>query len=264
MEIRQCMLTKNDCYRTGATINPKQIVVHSTGANNKTLKRYVQPDDGILGENRYKNDWNRSGVNKCVNAFIGVDKDNNIRIYQTLPWTMRPWGCGSGRKGSYNNSAIQFEICEDDLSDQSYFLSAMDAAAELCAFLCNKYGIQVNEVVSHHEACLRGYASNHGDIDHWLRRYSKTMDWFRGLVTQKLSGEAVVEAPVEKPAAENTPFRVKVTADVLNIRAGAGTNYKINGSIKDKGVYTIVETNGDWGRLKSGAGWISLLYTKRI
>ena len=68
---------------------------------------------------------------------------------------------------------------------------------------------------------------------------------------------------------EFKPYLVKVTASVLNIRKGAGTNYGTNGAIRDKGVYTIVaESTGKgaskWGKLKSGAGWISLDYTKRI
>lgn len=66
-----------------------------------------------------------------------------------------------------------------------------------------------------------------------------------------------------------TPYLVRVTADVLNIRKGAGTNYGTNGAIRDKGVYTIVvEASGQgatkWGKLKSGAGWISLDYTKKV
>lgn len=60
------------------------------------------------------------------------------------------------------------------------------------------------------------------------------------------------------------PYTVKVTADALNIRKGAGTNYSITGVIKDKGVYTIVEEKSGWGKLKSGAGWISLKYTKKV
>lgn len=65
------------------------------------------------------------------------------------------------------------------------------------------------------------------------------------------------------------PYLVKVTTSVLNIRKGAGTNYGTNGSIRDMGVYTIVEeANGagatKWGKLKSGAGWISLDYTKKV
>lgn len=66
-----------------------------------------------------------------------------------------------------------------------------------------------------------------------------------------------------------TPYLVRVTADVLNIRKGAGTNYGTNVAIRDKGVYTIVaEASGQgatkWGKLKSGAGWISLDYTKKV
>lgn len=70
-----------------------------------------------------------------------------------------------------------------------------------------------------------------------------------------------------------TPYKVKVTASSLNIRKGAGTNYGIRGSIKDKGVYTIVdESSGTgatkWGLLKSYEknrdGYISLDYVKKI
>lgn len=53
-------------------------------------------------------------------------------------------------------------------------------------------------------------------------------------------------------------FKVKVKVAALNIRAGAGTKHKVTGVIRDRGTYTIVETDGNWGRLKSGAGWICL------
>lgn len=53
-------------------------------------------------------------------------------------------------------------------------------------------------------------------------------------------------------------FKIKVIVTDLNIRNGAGTNHKIVGCIKDKGVYTIVKTSGSWGYLKSGAGWINI------
>ena len=66
-----------------------------------------------------------------------------------------------------------------------------------------------------------------------------------------------------------TSYLVKVTTDVLNIRKGPGTNYGTNGAIRDKGTYTIVaESDGPgaskWGKLKSGAGWISLDYAKKV
>lgn len=59
-------------------------------------------------------------------------------------------------------------------------------------------------------------------------------------------------------------YKVKVVTDALNIRAGAGTNYKINGVITNRGVYTIVAEQNGWGKLKSGAGWISLDYVTKV
>lgn len=64
------------------------------------------------------------------------------------------------------------------------------------------------------------------------------------------------------------PYTVRVTATDLYIRKGAGTNYSTNGFIKP-GVYTIVaEASGQgaskWGKLKSGAGWISLDFVQKL
>ncbi len=77
------------------------------------------------------------------------------------------------------------------------------------------------------------------------------------------------EKPVKSPEkASDGSFLVRVIDPCLNIRCGAGTLYKIVGQIKDKGTYTIVETNkdGTWGKLKSGKGWICIksAYVKRV
>lgn len=55
----------------------------------------------------------------------------------------------------------------------------------------------------------------------------------------------------------STPFLVKLKED-LNIREGAGTEYRAKGVAKKGNTFTIIETKGNWGRLKSGAGWISI------
>lgn len=76
----------------------------------------------------------------------------------------------------------------------------------------------------------------------------------------------VVE-PETKPEENVNTFKsytVRVTASALNVRKGPGVNYGINACIRDKGVYTIVEESNGWGKLKSGAGWISLEYTNKI
>ena len=63
----------------------------------------------------------------------------------------------------------------------------------------------------------------------------------------------------------NTPssYKVKITANVLNVRVGAGTGFKKATTVKRGEVYTIVDTASNWGKLKSGAGWICLDYTAR-
>lgn len=59
-------------------------------------------------------------------------------------------------------------------------------------------------------------------------------------------------------------YKVKITASALNYRKGPGVSYAINGTITDRGIYTIVEESNGWGKLKSGAGWINLKYTSRV
>ena len=60
------------------------------------------------------------------------------------------------------------------------------------------------------------------------------------------------------------PYLVKITAKTLNVRKGPGTKYAIATVVKKNEVYTIVDKDGNWGKLKSGAGWISLSYTKKV
>ena len=65
-------------------------------------------------------------------------------------------------------------------------------------------------------------------------------------------------------AKSSTEFRVQVTTGALNVRSGPSAGYKVTTVIRDKGIYTIVDQKDGFGKLKSGAGWISLAYTKKI
>ena len=197
MNLHKLLLTNNDCYKAGKTIVPKGIMVHSTGANNPNLKRYVGPDDGLLGVNQYGNHWNTAtpgGRQVCVHAFIGKLKDGTIATYQTLPWNMRGWHAG----GPANNSYIGFEICEDGLTDASYFSAVYKEAVELCVYLCKQYGLTEKNIICHCEGYKQGIASNHGDVLHWFPKHGKSMDTFRADVK---AGLAIVEVPVtpDKP-----------------------------------------------------------------
>ena len=71
MNLHKLILTNNACYKAGRTITPKGIMVHSTGANNPNLKRYVGPDDGLLGVNQYNNHW--SATRSYTNTILQIN-----------------------------------------------------------------------------------------------------------------------------------------------------------------------------------------------
>ncbi|MPM07613.1 hypothetical protein SDC9_53919 [bioreactor metagenome] len=159
-------------------------MVHSTGANNPNLRRYVGPDDGLLGTASSSN-WNTAtpgGLEVCVHAFIGKLADCSIATYQTLPWNMRGWHAG----GPANNSYIGFEICEDGLTDASYFFAVYQEAIDLCVYLCKLYGLTEQNIICHSEGYAKGIASNHADVMHWFPKHGKSMDTFRAAVKAAL------------------------------------------------------------------------------
>lgn len=212
MKLSTLFLTMNNCYKSGKKHTVKGIMVHSTGANNPKLSRYVGPDDGVLGPNPYNNHWNQptpGDRSVCVHAFIGKDKNGEIRTYQTLPWDMVGWHSGSGSlgaaKNANNNGYIGFEICEDGLIDRAYFDKVYQEAVELCAYLCKTYGIKPDKptLICHSEGHQLGIASNHGDVMHWFPKHSKNMDTFRAAVKAVIAAE-------QKPA--GTPIIGKATA----------------------------------------------------
>lgn len=201
MDLRKCLLTKNNCYKAGKKITVKGIMWHSTGANNPNLKRYVQPDDGKLGDNPNNNDWNRAlpdGREVCVHAFIGKDKNGKVCTYQTLPWNYRGWHCG----GSGNDKYIGFEICEDDLKNKDYFNAVYKEAVELTAFLCKENGLNPkgeNVIICHQDGHKLGIASNHSDVYHWFNKFDKDMDDVRNDVA-KAMGQTSSSSTASKPS----------------------------------------------------------------
>lgn len=329
MRLIKCILTANDCYKAGRTITPKGVMVHSTGANNPLVARYVQPVEGQkdeaqlkaeIGGNRNANDWNNPGLDVCTHAFVGKLADGGVGTVQTLPWNHRGWHAGTGTSGgSANNTHIAFEICEDDLTDEGYFRKVYQEAVELTAMLCKTYNLNPladGVVICHSEGYQRGVASNHADVMHWFPKFGKSMDTFRSDVSKAMTPAQVKPQPpvsgktytvvkgdtlseiaqkygttVDTLAQLNgikdpnlivvgqvlklpgsttgfTPYTVKVTVTELRIRSGPSTDTEAQGVI-EPGVYTIVEeADGPgakrWGKLKSGAGWISLDYAEKV
>ena len=250
MHLNKLILTENACYKAGKKITVKGIMVHSTGANNPWLKRYVGPDDGKLGKNQYNNHWNTyhpGGREVCVHGFIGKLADGTVATYQCLPWDHRGWHAG----GSANNTHIGFEICEDDLTDGAYFAKVYKEAVELCAYLCKQYGLTEKNIICHSEGYKQGVASNHGDVMHWFPKHGKSMDTFRAEVKALLT----TDAKEDEPAQEETPavtypekltsgyYRVRKTWKDSKSQVGAYRILKNAKAAADKNPGTYVFTN---------------------
>jgi LysM repeat protein len=270
MNLHKLIFTQNACYKAGKTITPKGIMVHSTGANNPSLKRYVGPDDGLLGKNQYGNHWNQDkpdGRQVCVHAFIGKLADGTVAAYQTLPWNYRGWHCGSGTKGSGNDTHISFEICEDGLTDASYFNAVYKEATELCAYLCKQYGFDPQKdgvLIGHYEGYQRGIASNHGDPKNWFSKHGKSMDTFRADVAKLIaSNSAPASAPAPKPdAPTSAPPAAGAVKKGDTVKVAADAVYYSGTSIPSwvKGQNWIVsEVSGDRAVIdKNAAGTNSI------
>lgn len=208
-----CMMTNSTCYKQTRKMDIKGVLWHSTGANNKTIKRYVQPSENDknyqsliakIGKNTSRTDWNHSSQQAGVNAWLGALADGSVAAVQTLPWNYRPWGCGSGPKGSCNTGWIQFEICEDNLSDPNYFAKVYKEACELTAYLCKIYNINPNgsvnvngvivpTILCHQDSYQLGLGSNHADVYHWFKKYGKDMATVRKDVAALMQSKVIEE-----------------------------------------------------------------------
>lgn len=249
MNLKKLILTENACYKTGQTIIPRGIMVHSTGANNPKLSRYIGPDDGLLGKNPNNNHWNTlrpDGREICPHAFVGKLADGTVATYQTLPWNHRGWHAGNGTKGSANSTHIGFEICEDSLADAGYLNTVFNEAAEFCAMLCKEFKLDplaAGVIIGHYEGYKLGVATNHADPAHWFSRHGKTMDDFRKLVKQLLSNHTDTTPPaITPPVAEATPprqtlYRVQVGAYSSKANAEAALARAIALGFKDAFVF---------------------------
>lgn len=189
MKLVQSILTKNPCYTAGRKITVKGLMLHSVGC--------PQPKASV-----FINSWNSASYDRaCVHGFID---GNDGTVYQTLPWNHRGWHCG----GDGNNTHIGVEMCEpacikytsgasftcsDTATAKAVAKRTYEAAVELFAMLCEKYGLNpLKDICSHKEGCAKGIASNHGDPEHlWTQLgMGYTMDTFRKAVKAAMGGNS--------------------------------------------------------------------------
>ena len=267
MKLVKSIVTNNPCYKAGRTITVKGLMLHSVGC--------PQPKASV-----FINQFNKSSYDRaCVHAFIDA---NDGTIYQTLPWNHRGWHGG----GASNNTHIGVEMCEPNCikytggstftcsnlaKAQEMVTRTYNSAVELFADLCKQYKLNpLTDIISHSEGYKKGIATNHGDPKHLWKgvKLPYTMHTFRADVKSKMNGDITLITPTTSANTEtSTTFKVRVSITNLNVRKGAGLSFGVVG-LCPKGVYTIVDTKTkdgyEWGKLKSGMGWIALKYTQRL
>lgn len=269
IKIIEQIATQNPCYQAGRTINPQGGMLHSVGC--------PQPDPLVFVRN-----WANSSANVCVHAVVGKEKV----WYQILPWNRRAWHCGSGSKGSGNNTLISLEMTEpasikytgganwietgDGSNTKAHVLATYANAVEFFAYICKKYGFNPedsNVLMSHHEGNAKGIASNHGDVEHIWSRFGLSMTQFRKDVKQAMNGGTITTVPttpVDNSSDDTSnqsinPLNGFVTViydgdDRLNVRKAPSIVAEVDCTVGKGELFTVVGISADekWYKLKSG------------
>ena len=209
-----------------------------------------------------------------------VGKDGSIGL--SVNEKDRSW-CSSN--GTNDNRAITIEVASDTTHPYAVTAKAYAALLNLVTDICKRNGIKKlvwstnkNDRVNHRNGCNmtvhRDFANKACPGEYLYSRHGEIAAEVNRRLQGASNGGGVVVTPpaAEKPTggttgATVTPYLVRVKITNLNIRKGPGTNYGTTGYIQP-GIYTIVaESTGKgaakWGKLKSGAGWISLDYATK-
>ena len=254
MNLMKILATNSYCYKEMPNMNRViGIMVHSTGCNNPNLRRYVSPDNGLIGKPS-SNNWNQYYINgsvkkTMVHAFIGKLADGSIATVQVQEWNKKCYHCGTGTSGkSGNTNYISFEICEDNLQNKEYFNAVYKEAVELCAYLCNEFGFNpLKNITCHKEAYDLGFASGHEDILHWFKLYGKTMDDFRNDVKKEMEDENMTQDKFNELMANSQETFDKMMDKYLeNKKDEPGSNWCKD--VQDKALVSGFISGDDKGR----------------
>lgn len=208
-------------------------------------------------------------VESCGNLFAkssrqassnyGIDSDGRIAMY--VEEKDRSW-CSSNK--SNDHRAVTIEVANDGGAETGWHISdkAYNALIALLVDICKRNDIE--KLLWKADKSLIGKVDKQNMTVHrWFAAKACPGDYLYNLHGQIAKEVNEILGVIEKPKAE-VAYKVKITASSLNVRRGPGTRYQIATTVKKNEVYTIVEENGNWGKLKSGAGWIILNYTKKV
>lgn len=201
----------------------------------------------------------------------GIDKDGRVGLY--VEEKNRSW-CTSSNAN--DQRAVTIECASDTKEPYTMNSKVYKTLVKLCVDICKRNGKKKLLWLGDKTKTLN-YSPKSDEmvitVHRWFANKSCPGNWLYSRlgklateVTRQLGGSEKTDGDKKK----ETSFLVKVSIDDLNIRKGPGTNYARTGRYTGKGTFTIVETKSGqgskagWGKLKSGIGWVSLDYAKRI
>lgn len=215
-----------------------------------------------------------SSKQASCNYVVGKDGDIGLCVEEKD----RSWCTGgtmkvNGISGSSNDyQAVTIEVASDTTHPYAITDKAMAALIELCADICRRNGIP-KLLWSGDKTLVGKPAKQNMTVHRWFAAKACPGDYIYerlGDIAAKVNAKlGAAPAPVPTTPVSSVPYKVRITATDLRIRKGPGTDTAIVQSAIKPGVYTIVsEATGrgatKWGKLKSGLGWVSLDYCKKI
>lgn len=208
-------------------------------------------------------------TSRKASSNYGIGPDGRIGMY--VEEKDRSW-CSSS--SSNDNRAITIECASDTTYPYAINDKVYESLINLCADICKRNDIK--ELKWKADKSLIGQPDKQNMTVHrWFAATACPGDYIYnrlGDIADKVNAKLGVSTSTETPKEESKheSFRVKVRVTDLNIRKGPGTNYAKTGKFTGVGVFTITEvksgkgSTAGWGKLKSGAGWISLDYASTI
>lgn len=243
MQIQQMLLTPNKYSRPQIPLEKvEKIAVHYVGNPGSTA---------IANRNYFENQKN-GGRYVSSHLIVGLSGE----IIQCIPFTELSYCTNQA-----NGYSISIECCHPD-STGKFTAATEKSLAELCAYLCGKFGLDpLNDIIRHYDVTGKQCPL------YWspTKYVSKAVADARFTAFKQRVAYIISDGDTEQAASKGlyeVPFKVKILDSALNIRSGAGVSNKAVGVIRGGGIYTIVavEQVGSalWGKLKSGAGWINI------
>lgn len=200
--------------------------------------------------------WCDMFVDWCFLTAFGYEK-----ALALLCQPERSAGAGCTYSLRYFKNKGQFHTKDPQPGDQIFFGTSLDNSTHT--------GI-VESVDKKQVHTIEGNTSNQVARRNYSLTNSRILGYGRPAYDAAGTVAPVTPATPAAPQVTDVPFLVKVSIRDLNIRKGPGTNYSRTGSYTGIGVFTIVDvqsgqgSSSGWGKLKSGAGWISLDYCKKL